>query len=99
MQPPAVRWDRKGLGVIRCSSGGYQECGGTNRGKEAARARQGARVGSRMMGRSQRAHSGHKTCGSGELTVLSDKALRQISKGRRSHRAKGVRVSVSREGF
>lgn len=35
----------------------------------------------------------------GWLTVLSDKALRQISKGRRSHRAKGVRVSASREGF
>jgi hypothetical protein len=49
---------------------------GTNGGKEAARARQGARVGNGMKGRSQRAQSGHKTCGSTGLTALSDKALR-----------------------
>lgn len=75
----------------------------TNGGREAARARQvlGARVENRMiwgMDRFQRAQSGHKTCGGGGRTGLSYKAPRQISNGRRSHRAEGVRVSASREG-
>lgn len=42
---------------------------GTSGRKEAASARQalGARMKNRMMGRSQRAQSGHKTCGSDGL--------------------------------
>lgn len=73
---------------------------GTKGGKEAARTRQAlsARMGNKMAGGSQRAQNGHKSGRSGGQTVISDKALRQISSDK-SHRAKGVRVSASRDGF
>lgn len=94
MQPPAVRWDRRGLGVIGPARVGLPRTWGTNGRKEAARTRQtlSARMENKMAGGSQRAQSGHKTGRRGGETVISDKALRQMASDR-SHRVKGVRVS------